>query len=394
MRQLTTSGILALVLGLSSAAVAQETGGSFGGGDWSTPSSEGGGSMRRAASPEQLEAARRAGEEREARRREEAERFDRSIRPAQPSRPPSDGAQTRPSSSGGGFDGCCCFLSALVVSSPFAFLSLPFVLGMLFMHRPELLAPARSPFPRAMSRAQLGSSPLSVVRARAWQGVDITELKLAIDWRSRRFVQDALREIAREGNTKNVAGLAQMVLSTVRSLRAAEVAWIYGGATNHVPMSPAIAQTTFKRLAQEARVRFRQELVRNADGSTSTAAPEDIRRVAHDGPGVVVVTVLVAARRELMDFRPNDAKEIKHLLDTLAYLPMSDLVAFEVIWSPAAEDDRMSTLELEARYPELVRIDPTSLLGRVFCGYCGGPHAAELARCPHCGAPRDAPPRA
>ena len=45
----------------------------------------------------------------------------------------------------------------------------------------------------------------------------------------------------------------------------------------------------------------------------------------------------------------------------------------------------MSSDELEARYPELTRL--TAIGGRVFCRYCAGPHAAELAKCPHCGAP-------
>jgi hypothetical protein len=59
----------------------------------------------------------------------------------------------------------------------------------------------------------------------------------------------------------------------------------------------------------------------------------------------------------------------------------------EVIWSPAAADDRLSTAELEHLYPELRAIDPESVLGRVICAYCGGPYSGELLRCPHCDAP-------
>ena len=131
--------------------------------------------------------------------------------------------------------------------------------------------------------------------------------------------------------------------------------------------------------------------MRNADGTTRVAEAQGVRRLPQDGEGVVVVTLIVAARRQLMDFRPDDAQEIKRLLGVLEQLTPADLVAVEVIWSPAAEDDRMSTLELEARYPELMRIGATSLLGRVFCGFCSGPYTAELAACPHCGAPREGP---
>ena len=66
------------------------------------------------------------------------------------------------------------------------------------------------------------------------------------------------------------------------------------------------------------------------------------------------------------------------------------MVALEVVWSPAAENDRMSTAELEQFYPEMKLIDPNSIAGRVFCAYCNGPFPAELLNCPHCGAPAEA----
>ena len=47
----------------------------------------------------------------------------------------------------------------------------------------------------------------------------------------------------------------------------------------------------------------------------------------------------------------------------------------------------MSTLELEARYPDLSKIDESSVGGHVFCAHCNGPYPDELALCPHCGAP-------
>lgn len=57
--------------------------------------------------------------------------------------------------------------------------------------------------------------------------------------------------------------------------------------------------------------------------------------------------------------------------------------------SPAAEEDRMSTAEPEQHYPELVRIDPKSIAGRLFCSCCSGAFAMELLNCPHCGAAVD-----
>ncbi len=71
----------------------------------------------------------------------------------------------------------------------------------------------------------------------------------------------------------------------------------------------------------------------------------------------------------------------------LGAMTPTQMVALEVIWSPAAENDRMSSAELEVLYPELKKIDESTIAGRVFCGFCGGPFAAELLECTHCGAP-------
>jgi hypothetical protein len=98
------------------------------------------------------------------------------------------------------------------------------------------------------------------------------------------------------------------------------------------------------------------------------------------------VTLAVAARRELPDVGDvHDARRLRAVLEDLAAISSRELVAMEVIWSPAVETDRMSTAELETLYPELRKIDPQSIAGRVFCKFCAGPYAVELLKCPHCG---------
>ena len=102
----------------------------------------------------------------------------------------------------------------------------------------------------------------------------------------------------------------------------------------------------------------------------------------------MVVTVVVAARKPIPDvLAATNADELRSLLRELGAIRPGELVGIEVIWSPAAKDDRMSTAELEAFYPDLRRIEERTIGGRVFCGYCGSPFAEELSRCPHCGAP-------
>ena len=78
----------------------------------------------------------------------------------------------------------------------------------------------------------------------------------------------------------------------------------------------------------------------------------------------------------------------RRLLDGLSTLSPQEVVALEVVWTPADENDRMSSAELEARYPSLTKLPARPPAGRVFCAYCRGPFAAELPKCPHCGGPK------
>jgi hypothetical protein len=114
-----------------------------------------------------------------------------------------------------------------------------------------------------------------------------------------------------------------------------------------------------------------------------------MRARSEEGEGTVVVTIVLATRRPMQGMHLSDATQIRAALSDRGTVQGPQLVALEVIWSPAAENDRMSTAELEAVYPDLKLIDPNSIAGRIFCAYCNGPFAAELINCPHCGAPAE-----
>jgi hypothetical protein len=85
-------------------------------------------------------------------------------------------------------------------------------------------------------------------------------------------------------------------------------------------------------------------------------------------------------------------ENLRTALESAPHRSASDLVAIEIVWQPSEETDRLSSMELEAKYPKPELIPITgALVGKIFCDYCGGPFPAELVTCPHCGAPaRDA----
>lgn len=217
-------------------------------------------------------------------------------------------------------------------------------------------------------------------------GIDVTEVRIALDARARRFVQGKLDALAKTGEGRTAEGRARWLAGVVDALEASRIAWLHGAVRNFARMEPARAQAEHQSLVNAARAQFQHELVRNDAAGTSTAAAPALTPREHEGEGVVLVTLVVAARRTITDVKTIDPASLAAHLAELRSIPAVSLVALDVVWTPAAENDRMSSDELEARHTGLTRIGGPA--GRVFCTYCGGPFAAELPKCPHCGAPR------
>ncbi|MGF1464901.1 MAG: DUF1517 domain-containing protein, partial [Sandaracinaceae bacterium] len=228
----------------------------------------------------------------------------------------------------------------------------------------------------------------------------VSQLSLGIDWRARRQLQADLRRLAETGDTSSPEGLARLLQEAVLALRRAELSWLYVGFQGEGPFAPPQAEQRFRQLAMNARAAFRHEVVRAEGGDVQSREAPEMQARAEEGEGVVVVQLLIAAYRSLSGLEGADADGVRAALDRRAGLTTRDLGALEVIWSPAEDNDRMSTAELEQLYPDLELIAPESIAGRIFCSYCSGPFPMELLACPHCGAPAEAsrgnraPPRA
>jgi|GEM_PF-550237 len=218
----------------------------------------------------------------------------------------------------------------------------------------------------------------------------VTQLQLGLDWRARAHLQTQLENMAKSGNAGSPEGRAALLSETILALRRNELSWLYAAYKDAGGHQPQTAQQTFQQLANEARSRFKHEVVRSAGANVTNADAPEMQARAEEGEGTVVISVILATRRPLTGFMTPDAAHIKNALQDRSGILPQQLVALEVVWSPAADTDRMSTAELEQFYPEMKLIDPNSIAGRIFCAFCSGPFPAELLSCPHCGAPAEA----
>jgi len=211
-----------------------------------------------------------------------------------------------------------------------------------------------------------------------------------VDGRARKFVQTELARIAMVSNTKTDDGRAAMLREVAQMLRKLRDAWVYGGAINH-PTRGNLNEVKreFDKAVDDARAKFREEVIRNADGTITRRQASEYTPRSDEGAGVILVTIVIAARRELFTVqRIHDGDELRRALEGASQLTPNNLVAIEIVWQPAEESDRLSSMELEAKYPrpDLIPISG-ALVGKTFCSYCAGPFPAELVSCPHCGAP-------
>lgn len=185
--------------------------------------------------------------------------------------------------------------------------------------------------------------------------IDVATLVLAMGSAARPAIQAAMQRFAETGDTKSKDGLAKLLREAVGVLQANAASFTHAYAESTAPLAPDAARIRFTEAAQRARARFDVEIIRNADGTTTRKPTPDLTPTGE--PGVVVVTVVVARTRPIADppEHPDRAAVRKHL-DDLASTSAAELVAMEVIWSPAADADRVSVEKLEARHPEIQRL--------------------------------------
>ena len=221
------------------------------------------------------------------------------------------------------------------------------------------------------------------------QLVDVTVLRVALDGRARKFVQTELARIAKVADPATDTGRVKLLREVTLMLRRLRDAWIYGGAVNEAQSDLDSEKPIFDHHVDDARSRFMQETVSNVEGVQSAADASHYVPRSDQGDGVILVSIIIAAKQELYTIdQIGNGSDLSAALEAAGTLDETTLVAVEIVWQPAEDADRLSSIELEAKYPrpQLILING-ALVGKTFCTYCGGPYAAELVSCPHCGAP-------
>lgn len=219
---------------------------------------------------------------------------------------------------------------------------------------------------------------------------DVTRIAVVLDARVRASVQGALAHIADSANTADADGRARMLGEVTLLLRRHRAMWLYGAATNYPLTSADKARVAFQLAVLNARATYRDETTSNVDGRITTSPSDAVAR-SEEGPGVILVSILVAARRELVTvMRPGDGESMRLALEALGGLTPSLLLAVKVVWTPSDPDDRMTSVEAEQILRSCdgayAKIEGATV-GVAVCAFCSQLYPAEAFACVHCGAP-------
>ena len=217
--------------------------------------------------------------------------------------------------------------------------------------------------------------------------IDVTMIRIVLDNRARAGVQAVLDRLGTTAATGSAEGRVRMLNEVAILLRRNRAAWVYGAVSNHLMTTQDSARATFQTHVAAARSTYRDETIRNFDGEVSRAESSAVPASA-EGPGLVMVSVMVAARRELVTVdRIGNGEGLRRALEALSNLTPTSLVAVEVVWTPSDPDDRMTSAEVERLLAgsTYAKIDG-ALVGVAVCDFCQGLYPAEAFACVHCGA--------
>ncbi|MFM7425456.1 MAG: DUF1517 domain-containing protein [Elainella sp.] len=174
-----------------------------------------------------------------------------------------------------------------------------------------------------------------------------------------RGLQADLNRIAEIADTGTKAGLTQVLQETTLALLRHPEYWAYAGDQTQLTSLNA-AEPQFNRLALAERSKFSGETLSNVDnllkhGETGQALPAagDLATLDKLPGEYIVVTLLVAAQGKLQLPPINDSQSLRQAVSQLGSVSSDNLLALEVLWTPQATGDTLSSDDVLAQYPDL-----------------------------------------
>ncbi|NJN73749.1 MAG: DUF1517 domain-containing protein [Limnothrix sp. RL_2_0] len=170
-----------------------------------------------------------------------------------------------------------------------------------------------------------------------------------------RDLQKDLNKIANTSDTGTPAGRAKVLQeSTLALLRHPEY-WVYG-VTESTESGVDAAEAKFNQLALSERSKFTAETLSNVNNERNQKANDtatDLVKTDETPNEYIMVTIIVGAMGKLDLPKINDSQNLEQAIRQIGALGGDRLLALEVLWTPQAEGDTLSTDDILTYYPNI-----------------------------------------
>ena len=176
-----------------------------------------------------------------------------------------------------------------------------------------------------------------------------------------RELQPELNRLALTADTSSASGRATVVQEATLALLRHPEYWVYG-ATSSQKASLEAAEAKFNQLALTERSKFTDETLTNVDSVINDESQKALGGETEEGAiqlregdsgEYIVATVVVGATGNLNLPQINSSDELRQALQQVGSIGSDRLLAVEVLWTPQADGDTLSTDDILAYYPNL-----------------------------------------
>ncbi|MBN3950038.1 MAG: DUF1517 domain-containing protein [Nostoc sp. NMS7] len=193
--------------------------------------------------------------------------------------------------------------------------------------------------------------------------VSVTRLQVGLLAQAREL-QNELNQIAETADTNTPEGRAEVLQEASLALLRHPEYFVYaGGGTQQASLNSAEGQ--FNRLSLAERSKFSEETLSNVNNQLKAALAKDAlppageldnpTRLFTEGAGEYIIVTLLAATlgKFKIPTAINSADDLRQALRQIGSIPSDNLLAIEVLWTPQAENDTLTSDDVLANYPDL-----------------------------------------
>ncbi len=170
-----------------------------------------------------------------------------------------------------------------------------------------------------------------------------------------RELQTDLNKIANTADTSTSEGRAKVLQETTLALLRNPEYWVYG-ATESTESGVDSAEAKFNQLALGERSKFTAETLSNVNSELTQATNNkttDLTKANQPQGEYIIVTIIAGAVGKVDLPKVNDAQQLEQALRQIGALGGDRLLALEVLWTPQAAGDTLSTDDILAYYPDV-----------------------------------------